>query len=306
MSDLTLACPRCGTRLTEAGTCRLRCPIDGLEYTCTKGIWRFLLPERELYFSQFVQDYETIRRAEGRGASDPAWYRALPFEDITSRYSADWRVRRHSYEVLLNRVIAPMERTRRRTLKVADLGAGNCWLSNQLSARGHDLAAIDLLTNDFDGLGAHIHYETEFTLIQAEFDRLPVESNRFDLVIFNGSFHYSIDYTNTLVEALRILRADGKLVLMDSPIYHNSASGRQMVRERAAQFERCHGFRSDALPSQNFLTYSRMETLASDLYLKWQIFRPFYGWRWALRPLRARLRGHREPAKFHVIAGERV
>jgi len=303
--SLKFACPACRTPLEAAGPEALRCPADGAVYRRVDGIWRFLLPEREAFFQQFMREYETVRRAEGRGSDDPAYYRALPFEDRTGRFRDDWRIRAKSFQTLVERVLVPLEAERERPLVILDLGAGNGWLSYRLAQRGHAVAAVDLLTNAFDGLGAHVHYDAAFTPVQAEFDRLPFTDGGADLVVFNASLHYSTDYERTLGEALRVLRSDGRLVIMDSPVYRDARSGEQMVREREAQFEAKYGFPSDALPSENYLTYDRLEELAEALGLRWELIRPFYGWRWALRPWKARLLGRREPAQFLVIVGRR-
>jgi SAM-dependent methyltransferase len=186
-------------------------------------------------------------------------------------------------------------------LKILDLGAGNGWLANRLAQRGHLVAAIDLMTNSFDSLGAYIHYEAPFIPIQADFDHLPFTdgsdasigdaSTGFDLIIFNASFHYSTCYEKTLQETLRVLRPQGLVVLLDSPLYRDPASGEQMVREREACFTRQYGFPSNALSSQNYLTYERLESLAVQFSLDWRRYRPRYGLRWALRPWKARLLG---------------
>lgn len=282
-----------------------RCPADGTSYRRVDGIWQFLLPERAAYFRQFIQEYETVRRAEGRGSDDPAYYRALPFEDLTGRFRDDWHIRARSFQTLVEWILPTIEAKRGRPLKILDLGAGNGWLSYRLAGRGHQVAAVDLLTNAFDGLGAHVHYDVAFTPVQAEFDRLPFVGDQVDLAVFNGSLHYSVDYETTLNEALRVLRADGRLVIMDSPVYHDATSGEQMVREREAQFEEAYGFPSNAIPSENYLTYDRLDELAGASGLIWKIIEPFYGWRWASKPWKARLLGRREPAKFVVVVGKR-
>lgn len=299
--DFTFVCLACHTPLEQPSPNERRCPMDGITYRREGDIWRFLPPEREAFFRQFIDEYETVREAEGRGSNDLAYYRALPFEDRTGRFSDDWHVRATSFEALIVNVVQPMEARFDRPLAALDLGAGNCWLSNRLAARGHCVAAVELLTNAFDGLGAHIHYDTTFTPVQAEFDRLPVADDQVDLAIFNGSLHYSIDYETTLREALRVLAPDGRLVVMDSPIYRDASSGEQMVQERERQFEQVYGFPSNAIPSENYLTYRRLETLATRLNLMWQLIEPFYGWRWAWRPWKARLLGRREPATFALV-----
>ncbi len=304
-SPFTFACPACQTKLQVISANVQRCPVDGNEYLCQDGVWRFLLPQRRDYFSQFVREYETVRQAEGRGSSDAAYYRALPFEDLSGRMATDWKIRARSYRSLVQRVVQPLEEKKKVPLKVLDLGAGNGWLSNRLAQRGHQVAAIDLLTNAQDGLGAFIYYKVAFTPLQAEFEALPFEAGEADLVVFNASFHYSVDYAVTLQEALRVLQPGGWVVILDSPVYRQADSGEQMVRERQARFRELYGFASNALPSRNYLTEQGLEDLASQVGLTWSRIIPYYGLRWALRPWAARLRGRREPARFLILVGER-
>lgn len=302
----TFACPRCRSPLLDEDETAYRCPGEGLRFVRTEGIWRFLLPERRQALATFMREYETVRRAEGRGSGDPAYYRALPFEDLTGRYVQDWRIRAVSFQALLSRVLEPLEKAVRRPLRILDLGAGNGWLSYRLALRGHAVAAVDLMDNDFDGLGAHRHYDAAFLPVQAEFDRLPFLDKQADLAVFNASFHYATDYEHTLREVLRVLLPQGWLVIMDTPVYHDAASGQAMVREREEAFRQRFGFPSNALPSENFLTYDRLSELGTRLRLRWEIHEPWYGLRWALRPWVARLRGRREPARFLLIIGRRA
>ena len=321
-TSLHFACPRCRAALEETGPDELRCPDDGLRFQRIDGIWRFLLPGRAAYFEQFIRDYETVRRAEGRGG-DPDYYRALPYLELTGRKSPDcaagvvpaalrtdgttpsgWRIRAASFDAFFGQVFRPLERPDA-PLTVLDLGAGNGWLSNRLAKRGHRLAAVDLMTNDFDGLGCHRYFDSTFTPAQAEFEHLPFREGSADLVIFNASLHYAVDFGVTLAEALRVLAPDGRLVILDSPFYHDASSGAQMVQEREAQFLKQYGFRSNALPSKNYLTYDALKELGSTLNMHWQILTPFYGLSWALKPLKASLLRRREPAKFHVVVGMR-
>lgn len=302
---LTFACPACGGPLEVAGPDELRCPIDQQLFQRIDGIWRMMTSERAAHFEQFIQDYETVRQGEGRGAEDPDYYRSLPETDLSGRFAGDWAIRATSFRALISGIIEPLEGKRPRSLNILDLGAGNGWLSNRLAGRGHRLTAVDLQINASDGLGAHIHYETDFTPVQAEFDRLPFAGGQFDLVIFNGSLHYSTDCLVTLGEALRVSRPDGILVILDTPVYQNPASGAAMVHEREEAFTRQYGFASNAIPSENFLTYRRLDDLAGLLGLEWRYVKPDYGLRWKLRPWKAKLRRSREPATFMLIAGRR-
>lgn len=300
---LTFACPVCRARLVRESPDALRCPNDAEAYFRVDGIWRLLPPQRASALAQFAREYETVRRDEGWGSPDAGYYRALPFNDVSGRFADLWRIRAKSFQALVERVVKPLEWTWRRPLTALDLGAGNGWLSHRLARRGHGVAAIDLLINSTDGLGAHVHYDAAFVPVQAEFDRLPFDDDQADLVVFNGSLHYSLDYETTLCEALRVLRRDGCLAIVDSPVYREAASGERMVQEREARWMRLYGFRSHALPHENYLTYARLDDLAARLGLCWQVAHPSFGWRWAVRRGWARLRVRREPARFPLIVG---
>ncbi len=305
MPGIALACPRCHRPLDSLAEDVLYCPKDDLRFACVDGVWHFILPERAAHFAQFMQEYQTVREREARGSTESAYYRALPFHDLTGRFSADWRIRAASFQTVLNRVVEPLEQCLTQPLRILDIGAGNGWLSNRLASRGHALAAVDLQINDADGLGAYRHYETTFLRLQAEFEHLPCADGTADLLIYNASFHYAENYDAALTEAERVLTPAGQVVIIDTPIYCQANTGQQMVREREEDFVRRFGFRSNALHSENFLIDARLAELGQRLQIRWQSFTPNYGWRWRLRPWLARLRGKRPPARFTVLVGRR-
>ncbi len=252
---------------------------------------------------QFLNDYSTIRIAEGRGSSDPAYYLALPYRDLAGHNSAQWAIRAHTYTYFERRLLPRYERTRRRPLDILDLGAGNAWLSYRLALRTHHPVAVDIFADPQDGLRAARHYPCPIPCVEAEFDRLPFPASTFDLAIFNSSFHYSEDYTLTLSEARRCLRPEGAVLIMDSPIYRRPEHGEKMAAERHAQFESQYGFRSDAVSSREFLDKPALVELSRQLHLHWCIHRPWYGWNWFLRPIRARLARRRPPSRFWILEG---
>jgi SAM-dependent methyltransferase len=343
--DWRFACAACRGPLEPGSAGDLRCRADDRTYRCVDGIWRFLLPERGAYFRPFLRDYTTIRTAEGYGYDGPEQYRRLPEVSPDDPLAWQWRMRARSFAELQRRVLGPMgkdqrpqdgrpkdqrprvrgqrlsmsERRRalalgpsssvlgtRPGLRILDLGAGVSWLCNRLASLGHWPCGVDLNDDPRDGLGAWPQYAHRWPSVQAEFDRLPLADAQADVVIYNAALPYSADYHVTLAEGLRVLRPGGRLVVMDSPIYRSDASGRQMVAERQAAFARAHGTRSDAVPSIGFLTWTMLRELGSDLGLGWQAYHPWYGWRWALRPWRARLLRQREPSRFALLVAERA
>jgi ubiquinone/menaquinone biosynthesis C-methylase UbiE len=253
--------------------------------------------------NRFLADYTRIRHAEGRGSNDAEYYRALPYRDLSGNNAAQWRIRARSYRYFEREILGGMERGTGRRLRILDLGAGNGWMSWRLALRGHWVVALDIFRDERDGLGALSRYPVPLAGVAAEFDFLPFGDSSFDAVIFNSSFHYSSDYVRTLSEARRCLRPTGRLVIIDSPLYECSAHGEKMRAERQAQFENLYGFRSEAQGSIEYLDRQMLGDLSRVLKIEWQMSIPWYGLRWALRPLRARLLGKRPPSKFVILTG---
>lgn len=252
---------------------------------------------------QFLKEYRCIRHAEGRGSDTSEYYCGLPFSDLSGRDTAMWEMRARTYSYFERKILRRLEIRENRPLDILDLGAGNCWLSYRVSLRRHRPVALDIFSDDRDGLGAARHYPARFSIVEADFDHLPFDTESFDLAVFNASLHYSTDYIRTLTEVRRCLRANGKLIILDSPVYRSREDGVRMVKEKHARFLEQYGFPSDALPSIEFLDESMLKGLSEALVIQWKIRRPWYGWRWHLRPLHAQIQGRRRPSRFWILIG---
>jgi ubiquinone/menaquinone biosynthesis C-methylase UbiE len=124
------------------------------------------------------------------------------------------------------------------------------------------------------------------------------------LVVFNASFHYSVDYSATLREALRCLRRPGFVIIADSAFYAHEESGQAMLAERRATFQKRFGFASDSIASLEYLTPGSLKNLEKDFSIRWNRLTPWYGLGWAMRPWKARILGRREPSRFHLFWAE--
>lgn len=273
-----------------------------------QGIWLALPKDRQAYFERFMRDYETVRRAEGRGSDNPDFYLSLPYQDQTKRNSWQWAIRSRTYKYIERNIVPTLTTNINRPLAILDLGAGNGWMSYRLAKLGHRPIAVDLLTNTFDGLGAAVHYQHAlpmfFPRFQAELDQLPFGTGHFDCAIFNASFHYSQNYDRTLSEAIRCLRPGGTIVIADSPSYSHEEYGQKMLAERRKLFRERFGFTSDGLDSCEYLTKDRLRGLEMRHGLKWTTHAVWYGIRWACRPMVACLKGQREPSQFRIYTAK--
>lgn len=311
-SSIRLRCPVCGhpdpSLLLMQGVLREpSCSYCGFTFVQEGRIWKALTPAREERFQQFMVEYETIRLREGRGSAGAHFYLELPYRDVTGRNAWQWKIRSRTFSFFYQRILPWLEYRYKAGLDVLDIGAGNCWLSYRLALRGHRPTAIDLLASTLDGLGAAHHYldflPKPFNLFQAEMDRLPFDDGQFDLAVFNASFHYSENYARTLQETLRCLRRPGHLLIIDSPFYRKDESGQKMLEEKHLEFQSEYGFPSDSVRSREYLTPETLDELAQAHGIAWKQIQPWYGTAWALRPLKARMLGRREPAKFYVLWG---
>jgi SAM-dependent methyltransferase len=297
---IQLQCPGCKRELED-----LLCSSCGFHMEVKDGVVHALLPDREAYYSQFIADYERIRAAEGRVSRDKDFYLALPYKDTSGCNAGQWRIRAKSYDYLIRHIFKSVAKGG----TVLDLGAGNCWMSFRLTLGSYRSVAVDLLTNQGDGLGAAAHFDkhlpTSIPRFQAELSRLPFHDEQFDVAVFSASFHYSEDYSTTLREALRCLKQGGLVVISDTPWYSREESGQKMVTERRVSFQERYGTKSDSVKSLEFLTDERLQTLERQLSIRWEVHRPWYGWQWSMRPLLAKLRGRREPSQFRIYVARK-
>lgn len=310
---LLLRCPVCAAVLGDLELARLNkatrylCSICSFAITYIDEIWRALQPKQIEQIESSLSAYESVRKAEGRWSERPDFYLALPWRDLTGCFSRQWQIRARSFQFLQRRILPALISTLdRESLRILDLGAGNSWMSYRLAQMGHIPIALDISTSPLDGLGAARHYrergEQPLICFHAAMDRLPFASEQFDLAIYNASFHYAHDYTEVLREAKRVLRPGGAVVIIDSPTYCNEADGEAMVREKHEEFARRFGTGRGSMDGLEYLTPDRVARLEL-LGIRWTRYSPWYGVRWAARPLMAQLAGRRTPSRFHIYLG---
>jgi hypothetical protein len=98
----------------------------------------------------------------------------------------------------------------------------------------------------------------------------------------------------------------GVIIIADTPWYSGELAGERMVSERREAFLSRYGTPSDSIHSREYLTDARLRELEQDLDIRWEQHAPFYGIRWALRPVIARLRQRREPASFRIYVARKI
>ena len=267
-SSFSYICPLCQTLLVREGDV-LRCPQDGYRNEPRQGIRDFLTEEELAAHERFLEEYTAIRRAEGRGWDAADSYLIYPYIKLHGAMDVEVKLRAQSLEWLWEYLTFRVQQRADREwnpLRVLDAGAGFCWLTRYLAEWGHSAVALDITIDDRDGLGAGRHYlenlPVEFDRVRATFETMPFVDRSFDAVVFNGALHYALDQRGVLSEAARVIGPGGAIIIIDSPFYHDAASGEKMLREREGN-ER-----------SGYLTYDALREHAAALGLDVEIDLP--------------------------------
>jgi SAM-dependent methyltransferase len=277
-ADAALLCAGCGERFERRGDVR-----------------HFLAAARVQAAEAFATQYRTVRARDGSWPLRPQDYRMLPCVPSQHAQAAEWRIRRASYAHLQRLLLPDVWQD---TLRIADIGAGCGWLSHRLTALGHQVAAVDRLDDDVDGLGACRHYPVSFAAVRADFNALPFPPAQFDLAVFNASLHYSPDPAATLTEALRVLVPGGTVAVMDSPMFADPDDGRRMVADQQRRFAAEAGIAAPTCAGVGFLTYEGLASIAKNLGLNWHYVPSRGSMLWRLRRQIGGIRLRRAPAAF--------
>lgn len=285
---------RCGRPLLPDGW---RCVCCQRAYDNGDGVLRWLSEAGQSAVGPFLRQYREVRERDGYRVRVPAYYRALPSVGAHDPQWAVWQVRRESF-VRLRRLL--LSRFPHGAPTVLDLGAGCGWLSNRLAEVGCRPVAVDVLDDEYDGLGACRYYDQAFSRVHAGFDDLPFAARQFDAVVFNGSLHYAPDVSATLLRAATLLAPGGVIAVVDSPMFRSPLGGELMCKRTLERFRRDYGLASPALPGEGYVTRVRLDAVARTLGREPHFFESRGPARWALGRLIVRWRSRQVAPKFGV------
>jgi SAM-dependent methyltransferase len=227
-----LCCPECGGPLSESGG-GLRCGRDEAFFATLSGVHRLLGHERQAELAAATAFYCRVRADEGFSHSAD-----LPRVPRGHAQARIWRQRARHF----GRFMDWLGRERPESQAIVDVGAGCCWASQRLAERGHTVAALDINLDPRDGLTAAGEEPPGVERIEADMEFLPLCAGCADVVLLNGAFHYARCPQNVVAEARRILKPNGSLVILDSPIYRRSADGEAMVKKKRKEFLGRYGY----------------------------------------------------------------
>jgi SAM-dependent methyltransferase len=189
-----LTCPRCGASPSPLST---TCPGCARSIVDRNGRLDLLTDDQRIEADRFSVLYRELRTKEGwlgpDGREEPSTDRKSLWKDRVQSISRAAQVFRRLTVGDLRPVIA-------------DVGAGSGWASSMLDS--NDVIAIDISESvPSYALG-----------VRADMRRLPIRTGTVDGILFAASLHYG-NVSDVVAEAGRVLRVDGLMVIVDSPIY---------------------------------------------------------------------------------------
>lgn len=248
-----LLCPTCGTAIDfEKMACE-----KGHVVAKRNGVYQVIEEELQPKLKAWLKDLKVFREKWPSSKIPTDLYEYLP-----SRAESDdvdiWIKRQEDLDWIRKQV------TGRSSLDVLDLGAWNCWLSNNLTKDGHRVIACDYFDDLYDGLGARVHYKNPaWWSLQIEVDRPELWDEQFDLIIFNHNFDYFGDAIAVVRGYMELLKPGGILLLMGCHFYVDETGVKKMVELHNREFKKASGLDIFVKPSKGYVTYEDRNVLSS-------------------------------------------
>lgn len=173
----------------------------------TRGILADLLPEARREIAEAERDHAAMRRVVKRRQDKVRSF----FDSVAGRLGKDYvpgKSWRSVAEALL-RLMPPYT--------IADLGAGDGSFSILLAQRAAKVIAIDssakMIEVGREQALRHAIENLEFRL--GDLEEVPIDEASIDVVFFSQSLHHAPHPERAVLEAARILRPGGRIVILD-------------------------------------------------------------------------------------------
>jgi ubiquinone/menaquinone biosynthesis C-methylase UbiE/biotin operon repressor len=171
------------------------------------GTMEALLAQAENELAEATADLATMRTVVKRRQDRMRSF----FDSMAGRLGKDY-VPGKSWKSLAEALLRLMP-----AMTIADLGAGDGSFALLLSQRATRVIAVDasakMLEVGRETAARHGIENVEFRL--GDMEEVPVENGTVDLVFFSQSLHHALHPERAVKEAARILRAGGRVVILD-------------------------------------------------------------------------------------------
>lgn len=182
----------------------------------------------------FEDVYLKVREKENRVYAD-AELILLPFASSSNPHKSEWNLRARSYLRFKEYLNA-----KKQGLNILDLGCGNGWFCGQLSKSfNHDFYLVDVNFTELTQ-GRRVFNSEKLKFIYADIFESKFPEKGFDIILINAAIQYFPDISKLLNKLLTLLKVNGELHIIDSPIY--SVNEAIKAKERTQNYHSSIGF----------------------------------------------------------------
>lgn len=186
-------------------------PLDKLENYLKDGIYDIIDPQERQKLNYFLKSFEAYRISNNLVIRDNSLYKNLPF----SLHTEEWKERQKDIFIIEKRI------KNKKKLKILDVGSWNGWLSNYLSQKGHDITAVNLFIDEYDGLTSKNKYETDYVSLQMYVEEIYRIKDKFDLIIFNRNWAFFNNPQKVFNDSKKMLTSKGEIIFTGLGFYRN-------------------------------------------------------------------------------------
>ena len=183
----------------------------------------------------FEQLYTDLRRAENRIYSDEQVSR-LPNIERNHVYVKEWDMRKDSCERLVRHLAS-----KKRPLKILEIGCGNGWLSHRLSEIASSyVVGLDVNLLELQQAERVFALSPNLAFVYGDMDSAFLENQRFDVVVFAAAIQYFESLPGIIQKAFERLNEGGEIHILDSHFYEQSEL--KIAQQRSADYFKRKGF----------------------------------------------------------------
>ena len=228
----------------------------------------------------FERIYLEVRQMEGRLYPDEVVAK-LPDIDRQHHFHKEWRIRKASCRQLVRYLVE-----KKTPLRILEIGCGNGWLAHQLSfIPGSVVIGTDVQITELQQAARVFSNRPNLHFMFGPPDQGLFEKQQVDIIVFAASIQYFPSLKDIIEQVLPLLKNDGEIHIIDSPLYKQSEC--EQARQRSQDYFDSLGFGQMA----HYYFHHCMGALAGFNYRL--LYRPLAG--------RSLLRGNRNPFPWICI-----
>jgi ubiquinone/menaquinone biosynthesis C-methylase UbiE len=167
--------------------------------------------------NEFENLYLKVRKKENR-IYDDKLLRMLP--DIKNSHPLvnEWKIRKNSLQK-----IGTYLKSKSKNLNIMELGCGNGWLTHHLAMiKKSYVIGVDINKHELEQAARVFNNFNNHKFFYADIFADYFELGDFDIIILASSLQYFMDINNLMERLFYLIKREGEIHILDSPIYDPS------------------------------------------------------------------------------------